>query len=84
MVRLGMADGAAGRVALGVIAASLVLGLAACGNAVTVSGGPVMGAPPKSAEANRAFTQPRKTASPAGQIIPQRGDGQERNDQTSQ
>src|SRR6516164_206432 len=33
MVRLGMADGAAGRVALGVIAASLVLGLAACGSA---------------------------------------------------
>ena len=70
MVRLGKADGAAGRAALGVIAASLVLGLAACGHAVTVSGGPVMGAPPKSAEANRAFTQPRKTGSPAGQIIP--------------
>ena len=70
MVRLGKADGAAGRAALGVIAASLVLGLAACGNAVTVSGGPVMGAPPKSAEANRAYTQPRKSAPPAGQIIP--------------
>jgi hypothetical protein len=70
MVRLGKADGAAGRAALGVIATSLVLGLAACGNPVTVSGGPATGAPPKSAEANRAFAQPRKTTSPAGQINP--------------
>ena len=70
MVRLGRTGGAAGRTALGVIAAGLVLGLAACGNAVTVSGGPATGSPPKSAEANPVLAQPRNTASPAGQINP--------------
>ena len=70
MARLGKAGGAAGRAALGVIAASFVLGLAACGNAVTVSGGPATGAPPKSAEAKPASPSPGRQHRPLARSTP--------------
>ena len=71
MVRLGRTGGAAGRTALGVIAAGLVLGLGACGNAVTVSGGPATGAPPKSAKADPpSATSSKATIIPGGPLMP--------------
>jgi hypothetical protein len=63
MVRLGKADGAAGRAALGVIAASLVLGLAACGSAAAGAGSPAI--------ANPAVAKPSKaTIIPGGPMMP--------------
>ena len=65
MTTLGKADGAARRAALGGIAASLVLGLAACGSAAAGAGSPA-----SPAIANPAVGKPSKATSPAGPIKP--------------
>ncbi len=61
MVTLGKTEGAVRRAALGGIAASLVLGLAACGSAAAGAGNVI---------ANPAVGKPSKATSPAGQINP--------------
>ena len=65
MTTLGKADGAARRAALGGIAASLVLGLAACGSAAAGAGSPA-----SPAIANPAVGKPSKATSPAGPVKP--------------
>ena len=66
MVRLGKADGTAGRAVLGVIAASLVMGLAACGS--TAAGADSAARP---AKANPASATPSKaTIIPGGPMMP--------------
>lgn len=60
-MRLSRTGGAAGRAALGVIAASLVMGLAACGSAAAGAGSP----------ANPATARPSKaTIIPGGPMMP--------------
>lgn len=65
MVRLGKADGAVRRAAFGGIAASLVIGLAACGSAAAGAGSPA-----NPAIANPAVGKPSKATPPAGPINP--------------
>jgi len=65
MVTLGKAGKAVRRAALGGIAASLVLGLAACGSAAAGAGSP--GNP---ASVNPAVVKPSKATPPAGHIKP--------------
>ena len=65
MTTLGKADGAARRAALGGIAASLVLGLAACGSAAAGAGSAA-----SPAIANPAVGKPSKATSPAGPVKP--------------
>src|SRR5215469_13925707 len=65
MVRRGKADGAVRRTAFAGIAAGLVLGLAACGNAAAGAGGPA-----NPAIANPAVGKPSKATPPAGPIKP--------------
>jgi hypothetical protein len=57
MVTLGRTDGVVRRAALGGIAASLVIGLAACGSAAAGAGSPAKPAPTGSAAARRALTE---------------------------
>src|SRR5215472_4155839 len=66
MVRLSKTNGAAGRAALGVIAASLVMGLAACGSAAAGADSAA-----KPAKANPASATPSKaTIIPGGPMMP--------------
>ncbi len=66
MVTLGRTDGVVRRAALGGIAASLVIGLAACGSAVAGAGSPAKAAPTGSAAAKRALGE----INPGGPISP--------------
>ena len=62
----GRNGGVAKRLALGGIAAGLVIGLAACGNAVAGAGGPVR---PASAPGSRAATKTVPSVNPGGPMI---------------
>ena len=66
MVRLGRTGGAAGRTALGVIAASLVIGLAACGSAA--AGADSAAKPVKASPASA--TPSKATIIPGGPMMP--------------
>lgn len=65
MVRRGKAGGAAGRAALGVIAASLVMGLAACGSAAAGAAGAAKPAKPASATPSKTEIIPGGPMMPA-------------------
>ena len=64
-MRLSKANGAAGRAALGVIAASLVMGLAACGSAAAGADSAA-----KPAKANPASAPSKATIIPGGPMMP--------------
>jgi hypothetical protein len=73
MITLGKPKGAAARAALGGIAASLTIGLAACGNTVAGTGtaGPGTAGPGSPAGAARATARPSASAvNPGGVMIP--------------
>ena len=68
MITLGRPKGAAGQAALGGIAASIMIGLAACGNTVA---GPGAAAPGSAATGARATARPAAgTVNPGGTRIP--------------
>lgn len=73
MITLGRPKGAAGQAVLGGIAASLMIGLTACGNAVAGSGTAGPGATPVGNSVGAAHATPRPSASaanPGGVRIP--------------